>query len=134
MSRATTTVWGLTQLGVAAGFALAVGLIAVLEPIGDGVRFRFADEPLRELCEVRAATGAPCEGCGLTRGMVSALQLDFDDARRHNPAATPLLLLALAQIAIRPLLASLALRGRSAVAAGVVDLAVIAGSVFLILP
>ena len=36
-------------------------------------------------CVIRAVTGVPCPGCGMTRALISALRLDFVAAFLHHP-------------------------------------------------
>lgn len=36
-------------------------------------------------CPVRAITGIPCAGCGMTRAILSVLRLDFAVALRYHP-------------------------------------------------
>jgi hypothetical protein len=38
-------------------------------------------------CPVRAATGMPCPGCGITRGLLLLAELRFAEALAVNPAA-----------------------------------------------
>lgn len=42
---------------------------------------------LRPFCIFKAATGVPCPGCGITRGVVAILRGDFARAWRRNPAS-----------------------------------------------
>lgn len=36
-------------------------------------------------CPIRYMTGIPCPGCGMTRAVVSLLQLQFNEAFRYHP-------------------------------------------------
>ena len=36
-------------------------------------------------CPIKSTTGIPCPGCGLTRGCMALLRLDFREAFRCNP-------------------------------------------------
>lgn len=38
----------------------------------------------RPVCLIRAVTGRPCPGCGMTRAISSAAHLRFRGALRHN--------------------------------------------------
>ena len=38
-------------------------------------------------CPIKRLTGLPCPGCGLTRGCLALLRLDFADALRWHPLA-----------------------------------------------
>ena len=51
-------------------------------------------------CPFRAATGVPCPGCGMTRALLLASQLDLRGSLAANPAA-PFLLAAMAWVGIR---------------------------------
>ena len=55
----------------------ALGLSLALDP----------DRPTMgiELCPMKAASGLPCPGCGITRSMVHCSRGDFPGAFRHHP-------------------------------------------------
>ncbi len=38
-------------------------------------------------CPIKRLTGLPCPGCGLTRGCLALMRLDFADALRWHPLA-----------------------------------------------
>ncbi len=42
------------------------------------------------LCPVKYIFGIECFGCGMTRGFISILQLDFNSAGKYNVLAIPL--------------------------------------------
>lgn len=119
-----TTVWGTSQVALAVAFGVVLLPLLLLAAPADGTLVvAGADRPLPSLCRTRQATGTPCPGCGLTRGLVACADGDVPSGRRHHPAAPPLLVLLLLQVAARPLLARLQLRGRRALLAGVADFA-----------
>ncbi len=42
------------------------------------------------LCPIKNIFGVPCFGCGMTRGFISILELDFKTAFEHNVLSIPL--------------------------------------------
>lgn len=87
------------HLGVA---GLCLGLVAVaalLPPVapGGGDGLAVAGYRLPELCSLKATTGIPCPGCGLTRSWVSAVHGDLAGSAAHHPLGWLVLLYALAQ-------------------------------------
>jgi hypothetical protein len=66
----------------------------VVRPTGPRAPLTLRGRPLPMLCPIRRLTGHRCPSCGLTRGVVYALRLDFADAMRAN-RLTPLALLLL---------------------------------------
>ena len=48
---------------------------------------RFVSIPL---CPINALFGVECPGCGMTRGFISIIRLDFKAAARHNLTSIPL--------------------------------------------
>lgn len=87
------------HLGVA---GLCLGLVAVaalLPPVapGGGDGLAVAGYRLPELCSLKATTGIPCPGCGLTRSWVSAAHGDLAGSAAHHPLGWLVLLYALAQ-------------------------------------
>ena len=85
------------RLAIAAVFAvmLASGLAQFL-----GVD-SLAHVDLSLPCVVRAVTGIPCPGCGMTRAFLLLSQLRLDDAMEANPLA-PCLAAAMAWRLVRP--------------------------------
>lgn len=127
---ARLTTWQLAQRSFAAAFAVILLALAMLQPTGDGrLRLPLTATPLPAPCATYRETGEPCPSCGLARGMVAALRLDLEQARRFHPAAIPLLLLIAAQVIARPLAARAPLRGPRTLAIGAVDFAVHAWAV-----
>ena len=81
---------------------LCVGLLAAsaaLAPVAPGAEagLSVAGQRLPELCTLKATTGVPCPGCGLTRSWVSALHGDAAASLGHHPLGWLVLLYALAQ-------------------------------------
>jgi hypothetical protein len=66
-------------------------------------------------CSVEQATGRPCIGCGLTRGMHQAMMLHFDKARQWNESAVLVFTFFLTMLAIRLLLNLVVIKNTSAV-------------------
>lgn len=107
------------QRSLALSFTLLLAALAALSVEGDRL---FA--PL--LCELPAlcrAEESPCPSCGLTRGVVAALDLDFEAARRFHPGALPLLALLGIQVLGRAALGSRRIGGWRAVLIGAGDFA-----------
>ena len=81
--------------------ALGAGILCVallLEPGAPGSgRLRIGGIFLPETCALKATTGVPCPGCGLTRSWVSALHGDPAGSLAHHPLGWLVLLYALAQ-------------------------------------
>ncbi len=67
-------------------------------------------------CPFLSLTGVPCPGCGTTRALLLLGQLEIVSAFRANPVA-PLLLLAMASWAVRPLRLRARLRDTAAAVA-----------------
>jgi hypothetical protein len=81
---------------------LCFGLLAVsaaLGPVAPGGAsgLTLAGHRLPELCTLKATTGVPCPGCGLTRSWVSAVHGDAAGSLGHHPLGWLVLLYALAQ-------------------------------------
>lgn len=81
---------------------LCAGLLAIsaaLQPVAPGgeAGLSVAGRRLPELCTLKATTGVPCPGCGLTRSWVSALHGDAAASLGHHPLGWLVLLYALAQ-------------------------------------
>lgn len=106
------------QLSIGFAFLLLLVLLAALRVEGDALYLAWVGRALPALC---SAEITPCASCGLTRGMVALLDLDTAESSRRHAAAWPLLLLLLAQLILRPVLAGLGFRGRAALLSGVVD-------------
>lgn len=82
------------------GLCLAVLAVAVLLPPvapGGPGGLAVAGHRLPELCTLKATTGLPCPGCGLTRSWVSAVHGDLGGSLGHHPLGWLVLLYALAQ-------------------------------------
>lgn len=47
---------------------------------------------MKPFCVVKAVTGYPCPGCGITRGVLAILRGEFREAWRRNPASFAVLL------------------------------------------
>ena len=47
---------------------------------------------MKPFCVVKAVTGYPCPGCGITRGLLAILRGDLREAWRRNPASFAVLL------------------------------------------
>lgn len=81
--------------------ALGVGILCAalaLEPAASGAgRLRLGGFFLPETCALKATTGVPCPGCGLTRSWVSAVHGDAAGSLGHHPLGWLVLLYALAQ-------------------------------------
>jgi len=128
------------------GLVLAVAVVAVVvPPVAPGQEtLRLAGVPLPTMCMLRAATGMPCAGCGLTRSWIAALHGEwgwsFEHHRLGAVALAYLLLQAIRHAAIiaRPSAGMLAVAGRrldlAAIALGVLFvwnwLARLAGELF----
>jgi hypothetical protein len=78
-------------LALAALLAVAA---RVVRPTGPRAPLTLRGHPLPTLCPIRRLTGRRCPACGITRGVVYALRLDFANAMRAN-RLTPLALLLL---------------------------------------
>lgn len=115
------TCWQMTQLCLAAAFALILAAVASLSLDGDDLRSPFRETPLPELCETRRETGELCPSCGLTRGMVASIHGDWDLARRWHRSSTTLLALLLGQVVVRLALATRPLRGPRTLVIGALD-------------
>lgn len=81
---------------------LCLGLLALsaaLQPVTPGSPggLSVAGHRLPELCTLKATTGVPCPGCGLSRSWVSALHGDVAGSLGHHPLGWLVLLYALAQ-------------------------------------
>jgi hypothetical protein len=81
--------------------ALGAGILCaalVLKPAAPGAgRLRLGGFFLPETCALKATTGIPCPGCGLTRSWVSAVHGDAAGSLGHHPLGWLVLLYALAQ-------------------------------------
>lgn len=110
----TGGLYGSVQLTLAAAFAVVALVLAAVRPIGEGSRSAGVSLPglgaLPDLCPERRAGGA-CPGCGLTRGIATALRGDLESSRRFHAGAPGFALLLLLQPGLRVLLA-LAARAR----------------------
>lgn len=84
---------GLATVSLLAWFAAGIDLNAVP---GFGIP-----------CPFSALTGWSCPGCGMTRAIVLAGQLQWSEAWRMNPLLLPLLALCIAGAAARPRRAAL---------------------------
>ena len=96
-SRAASEPW--LRLGLV---SLCLGLLAVsaaLRPVAPEGTYALtvAGHRLPELCTLKATTGIPCPGCGLTRSWVSAVHGDAAGSLGHHPLGWLVLLYALAQ-------------------------------------
>ncbi len=76
---------------------LAVSAVLVPAPPGAAGGLTVAGHRLPELCTLKATTGLPCPGCGLTRSWVSAVHGDVGASLGHHPLGWLVLLYALAQ-------------------------------------
>lgn len=55
-----------------------------------GFLFAFTKIFSLSLCPIKRLTGISCFGCGLTRGFISILKLDFKSACKYNILSVPL--------------------------------------------
>lgn len=76
---------------------LAVAAVMVPAPPGAAGGLTVAGHRLPELCTLKATTGLPCPGCGLTRSWVSAVHGDLGGSLGHHPLGWLVLLYVLAQ-------------------------------------
>jgi hypothetical protein len=65
------------------------------------VRNPLTGEVLPETCLYVLRTGKPCPSCGITRSMISAAHGDFERARAFHRGGIPLVMMLLAQCAMR---------------------------------
>jgi Protein of unknown function (DUF2752) len=72
----------------------------VVEPTGPRLPLTFAGRPMPSLCLIRRATGRRCLSCGLTRGVIYAMRLDFRNSVRANRIAPLALVLMLGRSAV----------------------------------
>ena len=87
------------RVGLVALFLGALAVSAVLAPAPPGATggITLAGHRLPELCTLKATTGLPCPGCGLTRSWVSAVHGDLAASLGHHPLGWLVLLYAAAQ-------------------------------------
>ena len=74
---------------------------AVLQVDGSDVVLPFGDLALPTVCWSRRWFGVSCPGCGLTRGLVSALHGDIAGAWHYNPAVFAALAALIYQVIFR---------------------------------
>lgn len=117
MSGSERPTYGAVQRTLALAFALLLLALATLR-IDDE---RLAAPLLGELPSLCRAESSPCPSCGLTRGMVAALDLDFDAASRFHDAALPLVALLILQVLGRVALGSWRIAGFRAGFVGAID-------------
>lgn len=87
------------RVGLVALCLGALAVAAVLPPAapGEAGGLTLAGYRVPELCTLKATTGVPCPGCGLTRSWVSAVHGDLAGSLGHHPLGWLVLLYALAQ-------------------------------------
>ncbi len=71
---------------LAAG-AVAILLSRLVEPSGPQAPLTLAGRVLPGVCLVRQVTGRTCPSCGLSRGVIYLLRLDYSNSARANPLA-----------------------------------------------
>jgi hypothetical protein len=106
------------RAAIAAGFALLLASLVADKAFGVDCLGALWFLPG---CPFRAATGAPCPGCGMTRALLLLSQLRVGEAFAAHPAS-PFLALAMAVQLIRP--KSWPQRYREPLAAGLLMLVV----------
>ncbi|HTB31543.1 MAG TPA: DUF2752 domain-containing protein [Bacteroidia bacterium] len=76
-----------------------------------GIYTLFGDYAVQ--CQVLKATGHPCIGCGLTRGIHQAILFHFDDALKWNPSSLLVLSFLIITILLRGITSFIVLKTTS---------------------